>query len=238
MDTTSTITAYRQPRPILRASSLRAGLEQRTFPASLLNRHDRPPEAHARFLPVADAELSAAVDAAYWRLKDAIAAETRGPPPAGALREIHRSLTRSRLAERGLSLDAPCAAITFREQMGYTVAKLQVGASSHNNDCRPFDDIPAPLVGLPFTQVVASRVSPVSVTFREPGKLYVLVGTDWDGYEPATSFLRERGHREPLPFVRTRRGTGFEVWSILGEAGEALELPTQVMLVARELVAA
>jgi hypothetical protein len=221
----------------LRDSLRRAGLEQRTFPASLLRR-DHPDAARARFLPLPDPEISADVDASYRRLKDAVAAEVGGAPPAGALRELHRALTESRLAARGLSPDVPCATITFREAMGYTVAKLEVGASSHNNDRRPFDEIPAALVGLPFTQVVASRVSPVSVQFREPGKLYVLVGTDWDGYRDATAFLRERGRREPLPAARTSRGTGFEVWSILGEAGEAIELPTQVMLVARDLVAA
>jgi hypothetical protein len=221
----------------LRAVLRRAGLVERTFPASLLKQQSRPPEARAHFPPLPDRELSAAIDAAYRRLKDTIAAEAQEPIPGSALREIHRAITHRRLAERGLVPDAPCAAITFRESMGYSVAKLRPGASSHNNDRRPFDEIPAPLVGLPFTQVVASRVSPVSVTFRDPGKLYVLVGTDWDGYHNATAFLRERGHREPLPSVRTRRGTGFEVWSVIGAAGEALELPTQVMLVARELEA-
>ena len=75
----------------------------------------------------------------------------------------------------------------------------------------------------------------VEVEFRTPGKLYVLVGTDWHGYYPATEFLRDHGFREPMAEVATRRGTGFEVWSMLGEAGESLVLPTQVMLVAAEL---
>lgn len=222
----------------LRTVLRRVGLVERTFPASLLTHRGRPPQARAHFPPLPAPELSVAIDAAYRRLKDTIAAEVQDPIPSSALREIHRAIARRRLAERGLVPDAPCAAITFREAMGYSVAKLRPGASSHNNDQRPFEEIPAPLVGLPFTQVVASRVSPVGVTFRDPGKLYVLVGTDWDGYRNATAFLRERGHREPLPFVRTRRGTGFEVWSVIGAAGEELELPTQVMLVARELEAA
>jgi hypothetical protein len=221
----------------LRAVLQRAGFVERTFPASLLNRLSRPSEARAHFPPWPDAELSAAIDAAYRDLKDTIAAEVRDPISASTLREIRRAITHRRLAERGLLRDAPCAAIIFRETMGYSVAKLQPGASSHNNDQRPFDEIPAPLAGLAFTQVVASRLSPVHVTFRDPGKLYVLVGTDWDGCHKATAFLRERGHREPLPCVRTRRGTGFEVWSVVGEVGETLEFPTQVMLVARELVA-
>jgi hypothetical protein len=221
----------------LRAVLRRAGLAERTFPSSLLTHQGHPPEANRRFHPLPDPELGATVDAAYRRLKDTIADEVGDLVPATMLREIHRAITQRHLAERGLVREAPCAGVAFQETMGYTVANLQPGVSSHNNEKRPFEEIPAPLAGLPFTQVVASRVSPVKVTFRGAGKLYVLVGIDWEGYHPAIAFLRERGYREPLPCVRTRCGTGFEVWSIVGQEGEVVELPTQVMLVARELVA-
>src|SRR5262249_25417608 len=67
------------------------------------------------------------------------------------------------------------------------------------------------------------------------GKLYVLVGNDWEGYWPATTWLSENGFREDLPLAETQRGTAFEVWSLVGEASERFVLPTQVMLAARSL---
>ena len=120
--------------------------------------------------------------------------------------------------------------------MGYTIARLNIGVSSHNNDPRPYTAIPEALAGLPFTQVVASVVSPVEVEFLTPGKLYVLVGNDWDGASSATAWLGQTGFKEGLPVLTTKRGTGFEVWSLVGEAGERFVLPTQVMLVAEHLV--
>jgi len=131
--------------------------------------------------------------------------------------------------------DAACAAVVFRETMGYTVARLEPGTSSHTNDPRPFATVPDPLRGLTFTQVVAHAVSPVEVTFRTAGKVYVLVGDDWAGARAATDWLSTAGTREPLPPVRTERGTGFDVWSLTGAAGARVVVPTQVMLVAAEL---
>jgi hypothetical protein len=132
--------------------------------------------------------------------------------------------------------ESPCASVTFGETMGYTIARLEAGTSSHNNDLRPFIAVPQPLVGLEFTQVVAMSVSSVEVEFLSSGKLYVLVGNDWEGYWPATTWLSDNGFREDLPLVETQRGTAFEVWSLVGEAGERFVLPTQVMLAARSLV--
>jgi hypothetical protein len=120
--------------------------------------------------------------------------------------------------------------------MGYTIARLEAGASSHNNDPRPFAAVPEPLSGVEFTQVVANSVSPVEVEFLTPGKMYALVGNDWEGYWPATTWLSENGFREDLPLVETQRGTAFEVWSLVGEAGERFILPTQIMLAADRLV--
>jgi hypothetical protein len=130
----------------------------------------------------------------------------------------------------------PCASVAFSEAMGYTVAHLCPFASSHNNDSRPFASIPEPLAGLKFTQVVACSASPIEVEFLTPRKLYVLVGTDWEGYWPATTWLIDKGFKENLPPAETRRGTAFEVWSLTGEAGDRFVLPTQVMLAARDLV--
>jgi len=129
----------------------------------------------------------------------------------------------------------PCASVAFRESMGYTIRRLEAGASSHNNDPRPLISIPAPLSGLEFTQVVFMCVSPVNVEFLTSGKLYVLVGNDWEGYYPATSWLSDKGFKEDLPLVETSRGTAFEVWSLVGDAGQRLVLPTQVVLAAQRL---
>src|SRR5581483_7467400 len=177
----------------LRAALERAGLEQRTLPADLLPAAiaagrdagaagGEPPDGGARS-PLPDQTLAPAIDQAYRRVKDAIAAEIgAGVPPRVPLRDLHRAITHRHIRQRGLIPDAPPAAVAFREAMGYTVARLAPGASSHNNDARPFVQIPEPLAGLSFTQVVAASVSPVEVRFRSPGKLYVLVGTDWYGY--------------------------------------------------------
>jgi len=167
--------------------------------------------------------------------------------PSRSLRAYHLHLSqvrhyseRSRL--RGPTKAIPseflftsCASVAFREKMGYSIDRLEIGASSHNNDPRPFTTIPEPLLGLAFTQVVSSVVSPVEVEFITRGKLYVLVGNDWYGYHPATAWLSRMGVREAFSLVETRRGTGFEVWSLLGNAGECFVIPTQVMLVADHL---
>jgi len=137
---------------------------------------------------------------------------------------------------QGQAPEAPCAGVAFSETMGYVVAQLQPGASSHKNDRRPFVTIPDTFAGLQFTQVVAWAVSPVEVEFLTPGKLYVLVGNDWEGHEPATAWLYQTGFRESVPAIQTQKGTGFEVWSLVGEPGDRYVLPTQVMLVADHLV--
>jgi hypothetical protein len=120
--------------------------------------------------------------------------------------------------------------------MGYSIARLEPGVSSHNNDWRPITSIPAPLAGLVFTQVVSCSVSPVHVEFLTAGKLYVLVGTDWAGGSVASAWLADVGTREAIPPLRTAPGADFEVWSLIGDAGDAIVLPTQVMLIAADLV--
>jgi hypothetical protein len=129
----------------------------------------------------------------------------------------------------------PLAAISFQESMGLTVRRLRVGTSSHNNDPRPIEAAPVCLLGRAFTQVVANIVSPVSVQFLTAGKMYVLAGTDWDGYHCAAAWLAKKGHREDLPQVTTARGTAFEIWSLAGTAGQKFVIPTQVGLVADRL---
>lgn len=131
--------------------------------------------------------------------------------------------------------DAGCAAVVFHETMGYTVERLELGASSHNNERRPFTAIPEPLLGRRFTQVVSGVVSPVEVRFLSGGRVYVLAGTDWDGYYAATEWLGRHGRPEALPFVETQRRPAFEAWSLTGERDQQFVIPTQVMLVSDHL---
>ena len=119
--------------------------------------------------------------------------------------------------------------------MGYTIGDLRLGASSHNNEVRPFTAIPERLAGRNFTQVVSCVVSSVDVQFLSPGRVYVLVGTDWDGYYLATAWLGANGQPERMPFVETCHRPAFEAWSLLGERGDQLVVPTQVMLVSDHL---
>jgi hypothetical protein len=136
----------------------------------------------------------------------------------------------------GPARDKPPARVAFDEAMGYAVEQLEAGTSSHVNEPRPFTAIPDELRGLQFSQVVASNASPIEVDFLSSGKLFVLVGNDWDGSRTARDWLACIGFEEKLPLVETAPGVGFEAWSLLGEAGDRVVVPTQVMLVGQELV--
>jgi hypothetical protein len=172
--------------------------------------------------------------------------------PARSLRAHHLHLSlvrrytgRDRIHGRVLSVPAgflgparpaPVARAAFAEEMGYAVRTLAPGVSSHANEQRPFMQIPDALLGLRFTQVVAGSVAPVELELLTRGKLYVLAGDDWYGYEIARGWLAEHGFHERLPRVETGAGTGFEAWSLLGEPGDRFVAPTQVMLAAERLV--
>lgn len=214
--------------PELRARLEARGLARRTFPASLLSGPAGVPGA-------SDAAVRD-VHRAYRRALEALRGEAAGvevPPAARAA--IHDAIERARRRARVRAAAPGPASVAFREAMGYRVAPLSPGTSSHVNDARPIERVPRPLAGLVCTQVVAGNASPVEVEFLTAGTLYVLVGTDWDGHRVASRWLEEAGAREPLPPVRTARGTAFEIWSLVGEAGERAVLPTQVMLVAASL---
>lgn len=127
--------------------------------------------------------------------------------------------------------EIPCAAVAFHETMGYTLGQLRLGASSHNNVVRPFTAIPERLAGRTFTQVVSGAASSVRLQFLTSGRVYVLAGTDWNGYYIATAWLGGNGEPAPTPFVETGHRRAFEVWSLLGERGDQFVIPTQVMLV-------
>jgi hypothetical protein len=171
--------------------------------------------------------------------------------PARSLRayHLHLSLVRRYTADEriggavlsvpadylGPARAAPTASAAFREEMGYAVRTLEPGVSSHVNAERPLTTIPDGLRGRRFTQVVAHAVAPVELEFLTPGKLFVLVGDDWWGCDSARGWLAENGFYERLPHVETAVGTGFEVWSLLGEPGDRFVVPTQVMLVGERL---
>jgi len=136
----------------------------------------------------------------------------------------------------GPPVDTPTATVAFAEEMGYRIATLEPGVSSHVNEERPFTVIPEQLSGRRFTQVVAFTVSPVEIELLTPGKVFLLVGDDWYGSEVARDWLAATGFHERLPRVETAHGSGFETWSIVGAAGDRFVTPTQTMLVADRLV--
>jgi hypothetical protein len=220
----------------LKAALRRSGLAERSFPASLLAHGERHDRTAGRFRSVPDRAAGRAVHAGYRRAKAVLLEETGGTIARPVLRELYRAVARRYLSAPDGAPVGDCAAVAFRESMGYAVGRLTVGVSSHRNELRPFRAIPEPLDGLAFTQVVASSVSQVEVEFLTDGRLFVLVGDDWEGHRQATAWLRHTAIKDDLPVVGTECGTGFEVWSLLGEAGECFVLPTQVMLVADRLV--
>ena len=208
------------------------GLAERVLSIALISPAEAPPHEWA----LGDGPTSAAIQAGYRRIKTAILEETgRHSLAKDTLRRIYRDVARHRLRQRGLAPALPEARVAFSESMGYVVTRLAPGVSSHTNFACPLTGIPAPLAGKPFTQVVAERAAPIEVEFLAAGKLYVLIGTGWYGYRPMTEWVSAIGYREPLPSITTAAGTAFEVWSVIGEAGERLLIPSQAMLVAGEL---
>ena len=158
-----------------------------------------------------------------------------GALPRGLRRELLRAVgARTRGPER--PADDPLAVVAFREPMGYTLARIECGVSTHNNDPRPLVSIPTELAGLQFTQVVSCHSAPVEIEFRTRGRLYVLAAPGWEGYAPSVAFLDDAGWREPIEPLRTACGTIFEPWCLAADAGERLVTNTQVMLASAELI--
>lgn len=221
----------------IRKSLQRSGVAEQSFPSSFLTRHTHHAATRGNFRLITDCELDTVIHEAYVRAKSAIFEGTGGNGVSSlTLRDIYSAIARRQYDERGLTWESASAVVAFRESMGYTIARLEFGASSHNNDLRPFTVIPERLLGRQFTQVVAYSVSPIEIEFLSAGKMYVLVGNDWDGYHIAISWLETTGTRESLPPLETQTGSGFEVWSLAGKAGDHFVLPTQVMLVADRIV--
>lgn len=175
------------------------------------------------------------IDARHGELLAVLAPYLGGVVPQALRAELRRALAQRDDAPAPPS-NLPLATVAFRESMGYTLARLALGVSTHNNDTRPLVSIPSALRGMRFTQVVANRSAPVEITFRSAGRLFVLAAPGWEGYKPAATLLDDAGYREPIEALCTRDGTRFEVWSLAAGAGERIVVPTQVMLAAEELV--
>lgn len=204
-------------------------LEQRASPVASRNSPVNGFPSHRGF------RTACLVNARYQEIEGLLKPHLEGVVPRSLRRELLRTLS-NRVAGPARPSDEPLAVIAFREAMGYTLARLRCGVSSHNNDPRPLVFVPVELADLAFTQVVANHATPVEVEFRTGGRLFVLAAPGWQGYASAAEFLDDAGWRDSIEPLRTRDGTTFEVWSIYAEAGERLHLPTQVMLAAAELI--
>lgn len=133
--------------------------------------------------------------------------------------------------------DAPLALVRFREEMGYTLARVETGISTHNNDRRPFVAIPNSIRSLTFTQLVSNCAGPVNVEFVSTGILIVGVARGWEGYAVAAEFLSGAGWPMQTE-TKTSDGTEFDLWTLYARQGERFTVPTQVMLISCELIAA
>ncbi len=200
----------------------------RHLPATSL---DGNPASIAAFPSHRHRRVEGAVGERCRELEAMLAPHLGGLVPRGLRRELRRALA----ALVDVPVEAAMAHVGFRERMGYTLAPLDLGVSSHNNDARPISFVPAPLSGKRFTQVVSDDAAPVEIEFQSGGRLYVLAARGWDGFTPAAAFLDAAGWREPMDPLRTHDGTTFEVWSLVAGAGERLVVPTQVMLVSDQL---
>lgn len=211
----------------------------RPVPASFLNDSGVSPlcgrPAPADFPSHRGRRVGCIVEARYRELEAVLASHLDGLVPRALRRELRRAVANGTQGTPRPT-GAPLAVVAFRESMGYTLARIELGVSTHSNDPRPLVSIPSALAGLCFTQVVANHASPVDIEFRSEGRLLVLASPGWEGYAPAVAFLDDAGWREPIDVLRTRDGTTFEAWSLVAGAGERLVVPTQVMLATDELI--
>ncbi|HET6248864.1 MAG TPA: hypothetical protein VFE47_14295 [Tepidisphaeraceae bacterium] len=126
----------------------------------------------------------------------------------------------------------PLASLQFVENMGYTIGELRKGNSTHNNDDYPLTEVPAAMIGKPFTKFVAGKPGSVSFKFTTSGKIFILA-VEWPGYPSQAAVLKHIAKKEPMRVVGSKET--FEVWSITAEAGKRIDLPFQEILVADHL---
>ncbi len=174
------------------------------------------------------------VDGKPHELVNLLSPHLGGVVPHRLRSELRRALISSAF-NRPPPAGVPLATVVVRESMGYSLARMALGTSTHNNDARPITSMPQELEGLLFTQVVANHSSPVEVVFVSTGKVYALAAPGWEGYAPAAKYLDGAGWRESMELLRTSSSTVFEPWSLFAERGERVVVPTQVMLVSHEI---
>jgi hypothetical protein len=133
---------------------------------------------------------------------------------------------------------AALAAVSFREAMGYRIARLAAGVSSHVDLERPFARIPERLAGCSFTQLVGAAMSPVAVELATSGSVYLLAERNGPASRRVRAWLRVTAEREPEADLQTTHDNGFEAWSVTGEPGDTLAVPGPVLLVAATLARA
>lgn len=175
----------------------------------------------------------AAVAGRLAELAALLAPHVGGKLPHGLRSELRRALVAHAFGQS--PADVPFAAAVIRETMGYGLARVAAGASTHINHARPLIAWPKELEGLQFTQVVANHSASVDLRFIDTGKLYVLASPGWEGYEPAARLLDLAGWKQPIEPLRAADGTVFEAWLLVAEAGERLVIPTQVMVAGEAL---
>lgn len=209
----------------------------RLVPASFLETPaERPPRPPKESFPShRGIRAESLVEMRSREIEMVLASHLEGVLPRNLRRELRRAVS-IRTYGPPRPEDAPLATIAFREAMGYTLARLELGVSTHNNDARPLVSVSPQLAGMPFTQVVANHAKPLEIEFRTDGRVLVLAAHGWEGYALAAAFLDDAGWREPIEPLRTRDGTVFEPWSLFARAGERLVFPTQVMLASAELI--
>ena len=124
------------------------------------------------------------------------------------------------------------ASVEFSETIGYKVATLVDGMSTHVNVNRRFVDVPPELYGLQYNMVVAHHSSPMKIKCVSPGVLYVLVGRDWDGGIKGP--LRDLKASETDLVIETSH-VKYDAWSLQLSADQEIELPVQAILACESL---
>jgi len=126
--------------------------------------------------------------------------------------------------------------VIVHENMGYAIASLKTGVSSHTNWNGPWISIPKELAGKQFTQIVANSVTPVTLEFQFPAKVWVLLNKSVPSIYPmALKVVQKLGATKEKEVLINPTST-FEVWTINGMPNQKIEFPTQIGIVADEII--
>jgi hypothetical protein len=143
--------------------------------------------------------------------------------------------------EPGISINSPLvskkqitrtperlASIAFHETMGYTIKKLRKGVSSHNNDNRPWTEVPKELDGHLFTQMVSDKPGRIEITFKTTGMIYILIDKSWAGYSGEADKIAVLGEKTDITISNGREI--FEAWIVQGKIGDSIEVSNHVLV--------